>query len=72
MGGDYIFSILVCVPRNIQKDLLWYIPLVSHLVVVAAQAYEVVIVQPSVVVLIYTDYVMHFHRLEVQPLNGVI
>ena len=50
----------------------WYLPLICHLVMVAAQAYQVVIVQPSVVVLTQRCYMMDFYRLIVQPFDGVI
>ena len=39
---------------------------------VTAQTNQVVIVQPSVVVLIDRCYVMNLNRLIVQPINGVI
>ena len=71
MGGLQ-FSAIVHILHNIQKDLLRYISLVSHLVVVAAQCDEVIDIKSLVIVLIDSNYMVYFHRLIIQPSNGVV
>ena len=61
-----------CFLHQVIQYLSWYLSIISHVVVIAAQTDEVTVFQSLVVVLIDRTNMMDFYTLIVQPVHCVI